>query len=238
VRLYGTALPPSPQQERTMIDFAAQRLKMIESQVRTEDVTDRDVVAAMAAVPREKFVPERLSDLAYIDQDLPIAGAGAGDRFLMKPATLARLLQAAALTPAYRVLDVGCGSGYAAAVLAGMVADVVALEEDATLAAAARKQLGTLPNVHLVEGKLEAGHKPGAPYDVILIEGSVEVVPQALLDQLAEGGRLVTVVGYGRAAAATVFTKTEGDIGDRPAFDADVPALPGFRKPKAFVFPL
>ncbi|MBN8996902.1 MAG: protein-L-isoaspartate O-methyltransferase [Rhizobiales bacterium] len=221
-----------------MIDFAVQRTKMIDSQVRTEDVTDREVIAAMGAVARERFVPARLADLAYIDQDLPIAGAGAGDRFLLKPATLARLLQAADVESSDRVLDVGCGTGYAAAVLAGLAAEVVALEQEATLAAEARKQLAGLANVQVVEGPLEAGHKAGAPYDLILVEGAVEVVPPALLEQLAEGGKLVTVVGYGRAAAATVYTRADGDVGDRPVFDAAAPALPGFRKPKAFVFPL
>jgi len=220
-----------------MIDFAAQRTKMVESQIRTEDVTDRNVIAAMAAVPREKFVPERMAPLAYIDQDLAIAGMGLGGRFLMKPATLARLLQAAGVAPADRALDVGCGLGYAAAVLAQLAASVVALEEDATLAAGARKQLGGLGNVEVVEGRLEDGHKAGAPYDLILVEGAVEVVPEALLGQLGEGGRLVAVVGYGRSASATVFTKADGDVGDRPAFDADVPPLPGFRRPKGFVFP-
>jgi protein-L-isoaspartate(D-aspartate) O-methyltransferase len=220
-----------------MIDFAAQRTKMVESQIRTEDVTDRNVIAAMAAVARENFVPERMAALAYIDQDLAIAGMGLGGRFLMKPATLARLLQAAGVAPTDRVLDVGCGLGYAAAVLAQLAANVVALEEDAALASGARKQLGGLGNVEVVEGRLEEGHKAGAPYDLILIEGAVEVVPGALLDQLGEGGRLVAVVGYGRAASATVFTKVDGDVGDRPAFDADVPPLPGFRRSKGFVFP-
>lgn len=220
-----------------MIDFAAQRTKMVESQIRTEDVTDRSVIAAMAAVAREKFVPERMAPLAYIDQDLAIAGMGMGGRFLMKPATLARLLQAAGVASTDRALDVGCGLGYAAAVLALLAASVVALEEDATLAAGAREQLGSFANVKVAEGRLEEGHKAGAPYDLILVEGAVEVVPEALLDQLGEGGRLVAVVGYGRSASATVFTKADGDVGDRPAFDADVPPLPGFRRPKGFVFP-
>jgi protein-L-isoaspartate(D-aspartate) O-methyltransferase len=220
-----------------MIDFAAQRTRMVESQIRTEDVTDKEVIAAMSAVAREKFVPERIAELAYIDQDLAIAGMGMGGRFLMKPATLARLLQAADVAPTDRVLAVGCGLGYAAAVLAQLAASVVALEEDAVLAAGARKQLGGFANVQVVEGQLEEGHKAGAPYDLILVEGAVEMVPEALLGQLGEGGRLVAVVGYGRAASATVFTKVDGDVGDRPAFDADVPPLPGFRRPKGFVFP-
>jgi protein-L-isoaspartate(D-aspartate) O-methyltransferase len=178
-----------------------------------------------------------MAELAYIDQDLAIAGMGMGGRFLMKPATLARLLQAAGVAPTDHVLDVGCGLGYAAAVLARLAASVVALEEDAALSAGARKQLGDLANVEVVEGRLEEGHKARAPYDLILVEGAVEVVPEALLDQLGEGGRLVAVVGYGRAASATVFTKADGDVGDRPAFDADVPPLPGFRRPRGFVFP-
>jgi protein-L-isoaspartate(D-aspartate) O-methyltransferase len=231
------ALPRRREKSALMIDFAAQRTKMIESQVRTEDVTDRAVIAAMGTVPREKFVPPRLAVLAYIDQDLAIAGMGMGGRFLMKPATLARLLQAADVRASDRVLDVGCGLGYAAAVLSHLAAGVVALEEDAALVAGASEQLRGVKNVEVVEGRLEEGHKAGAPYDLILVEGAVEVVPPALLDQIGEGGRLIAVVGYGRAATATLFTKTEGDVGDRPAFDADVPPLPGFRRPKTFVFP-
>jgi protein-L-isoaspartate(D-aspartate) O-methyltransferase len=231
------ALPLRPEKSASMTDFAAQRTKMIDSQVRTEDVTDQGVIAAMATVPREKFVPPRLAALAYIDQDLAIAGMGKGGRFLMKPATLARLLQAADVRASDRVLDVGCGLGYAAAVLSHLAANVVALEEDAALVAGARQQLRGLKNVEVVEGRLEDGHKAGAPYDLILVEGAVEVVPAALLDQIAEGGRLIAVVGYGRAASATVFTKTDGDVGDRPAFDTDAPPLPGFRRPKAFAFP-
>ncbi|MEO8669354.1 MAG: protein-L-isoaspartate O-methyltransferase [Bauldia sp.] len=223
-----------------MSDYADARVRMVDSQLRTEDVTDYGILAAMGDVPRELFVPDRLKPLAYIDEDLLIKAAvdGAPARYLMEPAPFARLLQAAGIASTDAVLDVGCGTGYTAAVLARLADRVVALDSDESLAAEAVRLLRDLgaANVGVEEGPLEAGDTNGAPYDVIVLEGSVEVVPEALFAQLAEGGRLVAVVGYGRAASATVFTKTDGDVGARKAFDAHVPRLPGFEKPKAFVF--
>jgi len=223
-----------------MTDFAAARTKMVDSQLRTEDVTDHDVLAAMGAVPRENFVPARLKALAYVDDDLPLAEAGAGRpaRSLVRAAPLAKLIQAADVQPSDIVLDVGCATGYSSAVLARLANSVVALEADPALAAEATETLMKLgsDNVAVVTGPLEAGYPSEGPYDVIFVGGAVETVPDALLAQLKESGRLVAVVGLGRAAVATLFTRTDHEIGSRPLFNAFVPPLPGFARPKAFVF--
>ena len=223
-----------------MDDFTAQRTKMVDNQLRTQSVTDYEVLAAMGAVPREQFLPPASRALAYIDSDLAVAAGGADGpaRYMMEPAPLARLVQLAEVGKADVVLVVGCGTGYSAVVLARLANSVVALEQDPDLAAKASETLTDLgvDNVAVVTGSLEAGYPSEAPYDVIFVDGAVEVVPAALTDQLKDGGRLVAVVGYGRSAAATIFRRSGGDIGSRVAFDAEVQPLPGFRRPKAFVF--
>jgi protein-L-isoaspartate(D-aspartate) O-methyltransferase len=223
-----------------MEDFADARRKMVDSQLRTESVTDHAVLAAMGAVPREKFVPAHLRPLAYLDRDLPLkeAGRGAPPRYLMQAAPLARLIQLADIAPRDRVLVVGCGSGYSAAVLARLAASVVALESDPALQAEASRTISDLgiDNVSVVVGPLDGGYPSGGPYDAIVLDGAIETLPEALFDQLTEGGRMVAAVGYGRTGAATLFTKSDHQIGRRPAFDASVPPLPGFRKPEVFVF--
>lgn len=223
-----------------MQDFTAARMKMVDNQLRTQSVTDYEVLAAMGAVPRERFLPAASRSLAYIDSDLAIKAATPGGpaRYMMEPAPLARLMQLAEVGKTDVVLVVGCGTGYSAAVLARLADSVVALEEDAELAANAAEVLADLgvDNVAVVTGPLETGYPSEAPFDVIFVDGSVEVVPAALLDQLRDGGRAVAVVGYGRSAEATLFRRSSNDLGRRIAFDADVQPLPGFRKPKAFVF--
>jgi protein-L-isoaspartate(D-aspartate) O-methyltransferase len=224
----------------TMEDFADARKKMVDSQLRTENVTDHAVLAAMGAVPREAFVPPNLRSLAYLDRGILLKDAadGAPARFLMPPAPLARLIQLADVGPADRVLVVGSGTGYAAAVLARLVDSVLALESDPALSAQAQRTLSELglANVEPVVGPLEAGYPSGGPYDAILVDGAVEVLPPGLLDQLKDGGRLVAIVGYGRTGTATLFAFSGGKVGRLPAFDASVPPLPGFRKPEVFVF--
>ncbi len=220
-----------------MTDYAAARSSMVDTQVRTEGVTDYRIIRTMGEVPRERFVPARARPFAYTDADIAVKEDG-HSRHMIRPATLARLIQAAAITPTDFVLMVGCTTGYAAAVMAGLASSVVALESDEQLAASATETLTDVGvgNVAVVTGPLEAGYAAEAPYDVIFMDGSVEEVPAALFAQLKEGGRLVAVVGYNRAAPAMVYTRTDDDIGERPVFDAFVPALPGFSRPREFVF--
>jgi protein-L-isoaspartate(D-aspartate) O-methyltransferase len=216
-----------------MTDFAAARRHMVDGQVRTADVTDLRIQAAMLELPRERFLPPASAGLAYLDLDLPV---GQGGRRLLKPMVLAKLLQAADIAPTDRVLDAGCASGYAAALLARIAAEVVALEEDAGLAQSARANLAGLANVTLAHGPIAAGWAQGAPYDAILLEGATEIMPQALCRQLKDGGRLVCVLGAGPGAKATVYTRSGDDIGARAIFDASAALLPGFAKPAAFAF--
>jgi protein-L-isoaspartate(D-aspartate) O-methyltransferase len=203
-------------------------------------VTDRDVLAAMAEVPRERFVPAEAQTFAYIDEDVMIrpAANGAAVRYLMEPVPFARLLQLAKPERSDIVLDVGCGSGYSAAVLARLADTVVAVESDATLAQRASEtlmQLG-IANVAVVNAPLNPGYPSRGPYDVILLDGAVEHVPAALLDQLKKGGRLVGVVGSGWKATAMLYVRSDGNVTGRPAFNAAIRPLPGFRRPPAFVF--
>lgn len=220
-----------------MIDFAEMRRAMVDAQVRANDVTDLRIVAAMLETPRERFVPAGLRNFAYIDDDL-LVKEGSPSRYLMEPMVLAKLLQAAEIGPEALVLDVGAASGYSTAVLAKLAGQVVALEEDAELAGQGSSvlvDLGLL-NAAYVHGPLTAGWSAEAPYDVILLNGSVDSAPEALLAQLKPGGRLVAVVGQGRAGRATVFTNTTGGVGSRVVFDAAVPTLPGFEARPGFVF--
>lgn len=217
-----------------MTDFAAARRHMVDSQVRPSDVTDMRLIAAMLEVPRERFVPPQAASLAYLDFDLP-AGEGSPRR-LLKPMVLAKLIHAADIAPTDRVLDVGCLGGYAAAVLARTAGSVVALEQDVAMAQAARNALASLPNVTPVSGPLGAGWPQGAPYDVILLEGATEVVPHALGRQLKDGGRLVCILGSGPGTKAMLYTRSGGDIGGRPIFDATAVLLPGFAETPVFAF--
>ncbi len=208
------------------------RFNMVETQIRPADVTDQRVLAAIGAVPREKFVPRASVALAYADVPVAIAPG----RYLLDPRSFAKLLQLAEIGPEDRVLDVGCGTGYSAAVLARLAGEVVALEQDADLVRAASQLLANVVGkVELVQGGLVEGVKDQAPYDVIFIGGAVEQVPESLLSQLAEGGRLVTCIKDGQSRAF-LFLKEKGKVGRRPDFDADVPVLAGFRKAVGFVF--
>jgi protein-L-isoaspartate(D-aspartate) O-methyltransferase len=216
-----------------MTDFVRLRRAMVDGQVRVNDVTDPRIIEAMLEIPRERFVPEARASLAYLDEDIPL-GSG---RYLLEPMVLAKLAHALALKEDERVLDVGCATGYGAAVLARLAARVVALEEDPGLAAVAGRRLAELaPTVSVMTGPLAAGAPGQAPFDAILIEGAIEVVPEALVFQLKEGGRLAAVIGSGRMGRATLYTRVGGNLSARPVFDAGVPALPGFAAPREFVF--
>jgi protein-L-isoaspartate(D-aspartate) O-methyltransferase len=221
-------------------DFSEQRVKMVDSQLRTTDVTAPAILDAMLSVPREVFVGEKLRGIAYIDEDVIIAKAegGNGPRYLMEPSPFAKLVQLAEIAPSDKVLDIGCGSGYSTAVLARLAASVVGLESDSALAAQAREALAALGsgNASVATGALPAGHAAGAPYDVIFIGGAVDAVPAALLAQLAEGGRLVVVEGHGNAGRAHLYRKLGGVAAGRAAFNAAIKPLPGFERAYTFKF--
>ncbi len=221
-------------------NYSEMRVKMVDGQIRTTDVTNSAILLAMGTVPREAFVDDSLRDLAYIDVDLEIAAAEGGRpaRFLMEPSPFAKLLQLAEIQPGDRVLDVGCGTGYSSAVLSSLAGSVVALESDSRLAGRAAQLVGDLglDNVTVVTGSLVQGVAASGPYDVIVVGGAVDEIPQALFDQLKERGRLVAVEGLGNAGVARLYLKDNGLVTGRRAFNAAVKPLPGFERIKAFEF--
>ena len=222
-----------------MIDAALQRKNMVESQVRPSDMSDRRVIRAMLEVPREAFVPEALRSIAYMDSELPLAHAGAGrpPRAMMAPRTLAKLLQLAEFNETDVVLDIGAGTGYSSAVIARIVKRVVALEEDEALALEAAKTLGAVGvgSVAVVQEQLAIGAPNEGPYDVIVMEGAVADVPDRILDQLKDGGRLVAIVAASGFGQAKVWRRLGASFDSRVGFDAGGPLLPGFGKAAEFV---
>ena len=216
------------------MDFAAARRNMIESQLRTNRIVDESLLAVMAEIPRERFVPEKLQRIAYVDEDLAIGGG----RYVMEPLVLAAMIQGAEIQPSDAVLDIGSGTGYAAVVLARLAGTVFALESDAALAAGAGELYAEMApdNVVAVDGPLEEGCAEHAPFDVILIEGAVERIPEAILDQLGDGGRLVAVVLEDGIGRLTVIRKRGGHFSRHAIRDANTPALAAFRRPAEFVF--
>ena len=216
------------------MDYARSRRTMVDNQVRPADVTDHRIIAALLEVPRERFVAPSKQAVAYLDIDVPVADDSG--RVLLKPIVFGKLLQAAGIKETERVLDVGCATGYSAAVLARLAGQVVALEEDAALARAATANLGGVSNVSVVTGPLAAGSPQGGPYNVILLEGRSEVAPEPLCAQLADNGRLLAVIGGATMGKATIYTKAGTHVTAQPLFDAGAPVLPGFVKPLEFVF--
>jgi protein-L-isoaspartate(D-aspartate) O-methyltransferase len=208
-------------------DFRAARAAMVESQLRPQGVTDPAVLDAMGSIAREKFLPPETRPLAYVDRGVSM-GEG---RFLPAPAVLGSLLTQMTPRRGQRALIVGAGTGYSAAVLAAIGLSVTALESSAALAASARDN-----NVDVVEGPLEAGWKKGAPFDQILFDGAVEHIPDALIAQLADGGRLGAGLFDRGITRLIVGRKVGGAFGYLSLSDAGVPALPGFARPKSFTF--
>lgn len=208
---------------------------MIDSQIRPNGITDGRIIQAMAALPREMFVPETRRVVAYMDEDIDI-GSG---RSLMEPMALAKLVQLAEIDPEEKVLHIGCGTGYASALLARLGQSVIAIDEDQAFVDAATANLAALQiaNAKIHKAAHAGGWKAAELYDAIVLDGRVPAVPDALLRQLRDGGRLVAVVGDHAVATATVFTRHDGAISSMPAFEASIARLPGVVVDRpAFVF--
>lgn len=217
-----------------MSEFAAARESMVISQLQPDRVSDDRVRDAMGDVPREQFVPERLREVAYVDEDIDI-GSG---RYLMEPRVFARLLQAANVAAGDVVLDVGCGTGYSAAVIARLAGTVVALESEQDLRDQASENLERLEvdNAVVVAGDLALGYGNEAPYDVIFLNGAVAEVPMVLAEQLADGGRLIAVIEHNSVGKGTLVTRRDGQVDSVDLFDAQVPLLDGFERRVGFQF--
>jgi protein-L-isoaspartate(D-aspartate) O-methyltransferase len=215
------------------IDFQAQRVKMVDGQLRTTDVTGHALLIAFLEVPRELFVPQAKRDLAYLDADIEVAPG----RYLMEASPLAKLISLADVKSGDAVLLIGCDTGYAAAVLSKLATRVVALECDAELAVMAAQNLASIgaSNVDVTTGDLEKGCAAKGPYDVIVLGGSVAAIPAPLHAQLKDGGRLAVVEGGGNLGAARLYVKRGADVSGRFGFNAMVKPLPGFAKTLEFV---
>ncbi|PVX31213.1 protein-L-isoaspartate O-methyltransferase family protein [Sphingomonas pokkalii] len=212
--------------------FEAMRHAMVASQLRTNAVNDPRVVAAMSRIPREAFLPAEHRAIAYRDSLLPLGNG----RQHNAPLVLGRLLTESVLQPTDHVLLIGAAGGYGAAVLAQLVQSVIALEEDPSLAAIARGGLAGSANVELVQGPLNAGWAGRAPYDLIVIDGAVEALPQAIIDQVKPGGRIATGVVDRGVTRLALGRRTEGGFGLADFMDIEVARLPGFDKPRKFTF--
>lgn len=221
-----------------MIDFAAIRRNMVDTQLRTYDVNSKRVLDAVDAVARERYLPAEMRALAYADQAVSWRFADGGVRVVLQPMVVARMIQAADVAPGQKALSVAGGAGYAAAIMAAMGAAVTLLESGDAMVSEARRALSAdgFESVRVVDGALADGWSTGAPYDVVLVEGAIEVEPTALLSQLADGGRLVAVFGAGRAGRVVVFQRSGESVGRRNVFDASAAPLPEFRRPPAFSF--
>ena len=241
------------------MDYAAARSTMVDCQLRPNKVTSSAIIEAFQTIPREAFLPEEKRAIAYVDEDLTVVPG----RSMIEPMVLARLLQAADLDPQDLVLEVGCATGYGSAILSRLGATVVALEEDPALIQQANAALSGLEidNVVVVEGALREGYAKQAPYNVILITGGIAEVPKTIQDQLADGGRLVTVLREDQGVSpglsgglsgglsaglsagvslgvgqACLFRRSGEQLSKRSLFDAATPALPGFAREPGFVF--
>lgn len=213
-----------------MIDFAARRTVMVDTQVRPSDVTKFPIIEAMLSVPREAFVPAALREAAYAGENVPLGGG----RVVLEPRTLAKMLDGLDIQPDEHVLDLGPGLGYSAAVIAELAGTVVAVE-DGPLAEGAQAALKGMENVKLVPGPLPAGAAGEAPFDVIVVEGAIETLPEAVEAQLKEGGRIAALFSEDALGLCRIGHKIDGAISWRFAFNASAPVLPGFEKARAFV---
>lgn len=221
---------------RAVPSYGVQRTNMVDSQVRPSDITDRRIIRAMLAVPREEFVPAQSKPIAYMDNPITI-DRGPPARTLVEPRLFAKLVQLAEIPDGGRVLEVGSATGYGVAVLTAMGCKAIGLEENAQLGAIASDTLGKIVTQAVIKsGPFGAGLANDGPFDAIILAGSVPAIPPALFDQLKNGGRLVAVTGNGPGSKARVWTRTGTTFASRDAFDATAAVLPGFETKRGFVF--
>ena len=215
-----------------MPDFTLRRTMMVDTQIRPSDVTKFPIIAALLEVPRERFVPDALVEAAYVGENLPLGGG----RGLLDPRTLAKMLDALDLGPDDLVLDVAAGTGYSSAVMARIAQAVVAVEPLADLAAEAEAALTAtgVANVVVECRAAELGAPAHGPYDALIVQGGVEVMPEGLAAQLKEGGRAVALFVEGPVGTVRLGVRTQGALRWRDAFNAMAPVLPGFARPRAF----
>lgn len=206
-----------------MSDYFTRRETMVDTQVRPSDVTKFPIIEAMLAVPREQFVPAAKREAAYMGENIDLGGG----RVLLEARTLAKLLDAADIQPDESVLDIGCAYGYSSAVIARMAGSVVAVEEDAEMAAAAQAVAAKV-----VAGPLASG--AAGSFDVVILQGGVEEIPAAIEAQVRDGGRIIAVFMQGALGTARIGFKADGQINWRYAFNATAPVLPGFAKARVF----
>lgn len=220
-----------------MTDFNKARRAMVETQLRTSNVTDRRVLAAMGEVPREAFMPEARRGLAYSDDSHPLE-AGQGRRLLPPAAVIGKLLQLADIESTDKVLSVASGAGYTVAVLSRLAAEVVGVETDAVLAAQSRAALAAVgyDNAVIIEGALSAAAQNKAPFDLIVLEGTVDETPAEYFPLLADGGRLVALLRQGPVAVAHLYVKSGRDVASRADFDGVLAPLPSQKTVEEFVF--
>ncbi len=215
-----------------MTDFSARRTMMVDTQVRPSDVTKFPIIEAMLSVPREVYVPAQAREAAYMGENVHLGGG----RVVLDPRSFSKLLDALDIRPTEAVLDLGCGLGYSSAILARLAYAVIAVEEDETLAAEAQRTLSAqgVDNAAVVKGTLTEGSAKAGPYDVIILQGAVESLPETLLAQLKEGGRIGCIFMEGALGTARIGYKIDGVITWRYAFNASAPVLPGFAAKTAF----
>ena len=216
-----------------MSDFASRRVTMVDTQVRPSDVTKFPIIAAMLEIRREVFMPDAQREAAYVGENIALGGG----RVVLEARTLAKMLDALDIQPTELVLDIGCGYGYSAAVIAHLAEAVIAVEADETMAAEAQRRLSVegVDNAVVVAGSLDRGAVKHGPYDAVLVQGGVEAVPDAVLDQIRDGGRMAAIFMSGALGKAMVGYKSGGRVTWRFAFNAAAPVLPGFAAVRGFV---
>ena len=217
-----------------MFDYTAARNHMIDSQIRTSDVTDLSVLRAFRSVAREAFTPESQQALAYGDANITMDNG----RAMMRPRDFAKMVQAAGVSPSDVVLDVACGRGYSTAILAQLCETVIGLEDtdEAVERASSLLVEADVTNAAIVKGELKLGASEHGPFNVIFVNGAVQEVPKSWIDQLANNGRLIAVVQEGPLGRATLYTRIGDTVGERVIFDSSVPPLPGFARELEFTF--